>query len=92
MNLGLPLLLIPMFGDQPANAEMAQAAGVALVLEPSTITPEAVRDATYALLNESRRQQFSALQQDIARLPPVERAVGWFEQIAGDRAPISPGT
>ena len=27
INLGLPLLLMPMFGDQPANAEMAEAAG-----------------------------------------------------------------
>ncbi len=89
INLGLPLVLIPMFGDQPANAEMAEAAGVALILQPSTITPAAVREATYALLNDSRRQQFSALRQEIASLPPVERAVGWLERIARDRAPLS---
>jgi UDP:flavonoid glycosyltransferase YjiC (YdhE family) len=88
IKLGLPLLLIPMFGDQPANAEMAEAAGVALILQPSTITPTAVREATYALLNESRREQFSALRQEIASLPPVERAVGWLERIARDRAPL----
>jgi UDP:flavonoid glycosyltransferase YjiC (YdhE family) len=86
--LGLPLVLIPMFGDQPANAEMAHAAGVALVLQPSTITPAAVREATYAVLNESRREQFAALRQEIAALPPVERAVGWLERIARDRAPL----
>jgi len=86
--LGLPLVLIPMFGDQPANAEMAEAAGVALVLQASTITPAAVREATYAVLNESRRQQFSKLQQEIAALPPVERAVGWLERIARDRSPL----
>jgi UDP:flavonoid glycosyltransferase YjiC (YdhE family) len=86
--LGLPLVLIPMFGDQPANAEMAEAAGVALVLQPSTITPAAVREATYAVLNEPRRQQFSKLQQEIAALPPVERAVGWLERIARERAPL----
>ena len=88
IRLGLPLLLIPMFGDQPANAEMAEAAGVALILQPSTITPAAVREATYTLLNESRREQFSALRQEIASLPPVERAVGWLERIAHDRAPL----
>ena len=89
INLGLPLVLIPMFGDQPANAEMAEAAGVALILQPSTITPAAVREATYALLHESRHQQFSALRQEIALLPPVERAVGWLERITRDRAPLS---
>jgi MGT family glycosyltransferase len=88
INLGLPLLLIPLFSDQPANAEMAEAAGVALILQPSAVTPAAVREATYALLNESRREQFSALRQEIALLPPVERAVGWLEQIARDRAPL----
>jgi UDP:flavonoid glycosyltransferase YjiC (YdhE family) len=77
-----------MFGDQPANAEMAEAAGLALILQPSTITPAAVREATYALLNESRREQFSALRREIASLPPVERAVGWLERIARDRAPL----
>jgi UDP:flavonoid glycosyltransferase YjiC (YdhE family) len=91
IKLGIPLLLIPMFGDQPANAEMAATAGVALVLQPSTLTPAAVREAMYTLLNESRRRQFSALQQEIASLPPVERAVGWLEQIARDRAPLSLG-
>ena len=86
--LGLPLLLIPMFGDQPANAEMAERAGVALIIQPSAITPASVREATYALLNESRREQFAALRQEIASLPPVERAVGWLERIARDRSPL----
>jgi UDP:flavonoid glycosyltransferase YjiC (YdhE family) len=91
INLGLPLLLIPMFGDQPANAEMAEAAGLGLVLQPSTITAAAVRDVTHALLNDSRHQQFSDIQQEIASLPPVERAVGWLEQVARDRAALPLG-
>jgi N-glycosyltransferase len=91
VDAGLPLVLIPLFGDQPPNAERAAAAGVARVLAPSEVTPAAVREATRAVLHEpGYRERLAALRAEIAALPPVERAVGWFERIARDRAPLPP--
>ena len=92
VDAGLPMVLIPLVGDQPPNAERAAAAGVARVLAPSEVTPTAVREATRAVLHEpGYRQQIAALRDEIAALPPVERAVGWFERIARDRTPLPPG-
>ena len=92
VDAGLPMVLIPLVGDQPPNAERAAAAGVARVLAPSEVTPAAVCEATRAVLHEpGYRQRLAALRAEIAVLPPVERAVGWFERIARDRAPLPLG-
>ena len=89
IDAGLPLVLIPLFGDQPPNAERAAAAGVARVLPPAEVTPAGVRAATRAVLDEPRyRERVAALRDEIAALPPVERAVGWLERIATDRTPL----
>ena len=91
IDAGLPLVLIPLFGDQPPNAERAAAAGAARVLAPSEVTPAAVREATRAVLDEPRyRAGAAALRDEIAVLPPVEHAVGWLERIFRDRAPLAP--
>jgi len=92
VDAGLPMVLIPLFGDQPPNAERAAAAGVAQVLPPSEVTPDAVREAIRVVLHEpGYREAVTALRHESAALPPVERAVGWFERIVRDRAPLPPG-
>jgi UDP:flavonoid glycosyltransferase YjiC (YdhE family) len=84
-------VLVPLFGDQPANAERAAAAGAALVLRPEELTPAAVPEATRAVLADPRyRAGVAALRREIGVLPPVGAAVGWLERIARDRAPLPP--
>jgi len=50
---GLPHLILPQGADQFRNAETAERAGVALVLEPSEATPGAIARAMARLLDES---------------------------------------
>lgn len=87
IDAGLPLVMVPILGDQPPNAARA-AAGAGLVVPPSELTPAAVREATRAVLTEPRyRAGVAALQAEIAALPPVESAVGWLERLGRDRVP-----
>lgn len=89
INAGLPMVFVPLFGDQPANAECAAAAGAGIVLDHATLTPEAVHDAVYAVLHDERyRSAVKALRREIAALPPHDEAVGWIAEIARTKAPL----
>ena len=90
IDAGLPMVLVPIAGDQPANAGRAAAAGAGILLDPDAVTPEGVRDATRAVLNEARyREAVQALQREIEALPSHDEAVGWIQEVARTRAPIS---
>ncbi len=88
---GLPLVLLPLSADQPANAEAAAAAGVARVLDPARMTPADVHDAVGAVLthpdywHNARR-----LQAEIAALPEFEQGVRLLVQLARTRTPLHP--
>jgi UDP:flavonoid glycosyltransferase YjiC (YdhE family) len=89
IEAGLPMVLVPLFGDQPPNAARAAAAGVGLVVTPAELTPERVREATLAVLGDSSyRDRVAALKQETVDLPPVEAAVAWLERIATEKAPL----
>ena len=59
---GLPLVIVPLFADQPANAKRVAEVGAGLVVEPlregatralpSSIDPGALRDAILAGLQD----------------------------------------
>ena len=86
---GLPLVLLPLGADQPANAEAAQAAGVARVLDPSRMTPTDVRDAVRAVLTQPDYQHHARrLQVEIAALPPFDRGIRLLERLAVIRQPL----
>lgn len=86
---GLPMAMIPLFGDQPPNAEMAAAAGAGIVLDQHTLTPGAVREATTKLLGDpSYRENSQRIRDEALSLPDHREAVGWLEQIARDRSPV----
>jgi MGT family glycosyltransferase len=91
VHAGLPMVLVPLFGDQPPNAECAATAGAGIVLDHATLTPESVRDAVRAVLRDGRyRSAVEALQVEIAALPSHAEAVGWIAQVARTRAPLPP--
>jgi MGT family glycosyltransferase len=89
INAGLPMVLVPLFGDQPANAERAAAAGAGILLDHATLTPQSLRDATRAVLTDPRyRLAIGTLRDEIDALPSQADAVRWIAQIAETRAPL----
>lgn len=86
---GLPMVFVPLFGDQMPNAERAAAAGAGIVLDHATLTSASVRDAARAILSEPRyRDAVRALRDEINALPSHADAVGWITQIAESKAPL----
>ncbi|CAJ1330033.1 unnamed protein product [Effrenium voratum] len=79
LSLGIPLAVVPMFGDQPINAEKVANIGAAVSFrEPlKTLTPESLRRAVSQLLEEDSpfRSAAQGLQRQMASAPGVKGAV-----------------
>jgi UDP:flavonoid glycosyltransferase YjiC (YdhE family) len=79
---GLPSVLIPLGADQMVNADRGAALGVARVLDAVRATPEDVREAVAAVLEDARyRHAAERLRDEIAGLPGPEHAVGLLEAL-----------
>jgi MGT family glycosyltransferase len=97
MSEGLPMLVIPVAGDQPANAARCAALGVARVVPPESRNAERIRAEVRAMLSDpGYRQRSGRTRGEITRLPGVERAVELVERLVQNssvhedwRAPIS---
>jgi len=84
---GLPMVFVPLFGDQPHNAMCAEEAGAGIMLDPVTLTAESVRHATRAVLGERRyRESVQRLRDEANALPDHKQAVHWLEYVAEHRA------
>jgi MGT family glycosyltransferase len=89
IDAGCPMVFVPLFGDQPANAERAAAAGAGIVLDRDALSPGIVREAVRAVLrDEGYRLAVGRLQREIAGLPTHVEAVGWIAEIARTRTPL----
>ncbi|MGW0432272.1 glycosyltransferase [Micromonospora sp. NPDC003197] len=86
---GLPMVLLPMGTDQPANAGRCAALGVAQVLDAVRVTPDGVREAVAAgLADPDSRRAALGLRDEIATLPGPECAVTLLERLHATREPI----
>ena len=86
---GLPMVLLPMGADQPANALRSHALVLGVNLEAIRATPEDVRDAAAAVLADpAYRLAAQRLQTEIAALPEPAAAVGLLERLAIERQPV----
>jgi len=89
LNAGLPMVVIPIFADQPYNAECCAALGVGRVLKPEERTPEAIRAAVRAVLTApSYRESAERVRDEIAALPGPEYAVTLLERLAVEKRPL----
>ena len=89
LTAGIPLVVIPVQGDQPRNAERCADLGVGRVVGPEERTPAAIRAAVRAVLADSAcRTNAQQLREEIAALPGMDHAVALLEQVAVDQQPL----
>jgi UDP:flavonoid glycosyltransferase YjiC (YdhE family) len=70
---GLPHLILPQGADQFVNGATAERAGVAIVLPPPQLTPEAVTAAAARLLDDpAPARRARAVQAEIEGLPDAD--------------------
>jgi MGT family glycosyltransferase len=86
---GLPLVVIPIAADQPANARRCTALGVGRALDVTKVTPGTVREAVRVVLDEPRYSvNAQRLREEMAALPGPEYAVALLAQLAQERQPM----
>uniref|UniRef100_A0A1B6L8F2 UDP-glucuronosyltransferase n=1 Tax=Graphocephala atropunctata TaxID=36148 RepID=A0A1B6L8F2_9HEMI len=81
---GVPMVLIPMFGDQPNNVAHLTATGAAVKLAYDDITKEAVLSALRAVLYDPRYRENAKLLSERFRdrpMSPLDTAVYWTEYV-----------
>ena len=89
LSHGLPLVIVPVFSDQPDNARRCEQLGVAKVIAPSDRTPEAFRDAVRAMLQDpSYRRNAEGLREEMQALPGLEQAVALLKRLATEKRPL----
>ena len=82
---GVPLVILPTAADQPENADRCVAAGVGLALGPSERDPQAVAQATRAVLEDpSYGTAARRLAGEIAAMPVPSAVVPRLEALAAD--------
>lgn len=82
LRAGVPLVIVPQFGDQPAIADAVQASGAGLGLGGRP-DPAEIRKAVERVVGEPAfRIRAKTFMDDIAALPDMSRAVRFFEDVA----------
>jgi UDP:flavonoid glycosyltransferase YjiC (YdhE family) len=89
LEQGLPMVAVPLAGDQPSNARRCSDLGVARVIGPDERTPKAFRAAVREVLHNPRyRENAARLRQEIQLLPGPENAVQLLERLVREGRPI----
>ncbi|XP_030745755.1 UDP-glucuronosyltransferase 1-9-like [Sitophilus oryzae] len=87
VHCGVPVLVMPQFGDQPLNAEAMKAQGAGVLLRLQDATYQSIREAVkQALSPETARnaKELSARFRD-RLVPPLDTAAFWVEHVARHR-------
>ena len=83
LEVGVPMVICPIAGDQRYCAKRCEALGVARVIAPNERSPEAIRAAVRAVLSNSNyRHNADRVRDEMHALPPVRAAIGMLEQLA----------
>jgi MGT family glycosyltransferase len=86
---GLPMVAIPLAGDQFANAARCVALGAARLVVPDDRTPDVIRAATMEIIGNPRyRESAVRLRREFESLPPVESCVSLLEKLVATKGPV----
>jgi MGT family glycosyltransferase len=89
LDAGLPMVILPLGADQPANAASCAALGVALVLDQSARRPDAIRTAVRSVLVDGDYARHAQRVRDaLDGLPGPEHAVSLLERLAQEKQPL----
>jgi MGT family glycosyltransferase len=86
---GIPMVIIPTGADQPDNAQICAAAGVAKVVGPSERMASNIRQAALEVLTvPAYSQNVRRLCEETEGLPGLDYVVGLLERLAVERTPL----
>lgn len=89
LRLGIPLVVIPIGGDQPYSAERVEALGMGRAVSPEERDPATIRARIREVLAEPGfRANAERFSEEMQALPPISHAVSLLEQLARDGRPI----
>jgi MGT family glycosyltransferase len=91
LAVGVPLVVVPIMSDEPYSAERVAALGLGRVVEPPSLTPDSIRAAVRAVLDDpGYRTAAATFRDEMLALPGPDRAVELLCGLAaGDRSPMS---
>lgn len=79
---GTPMVVLPLFGDQPANAMKVHEAGIGVILDLQSLTPIEVTNAITEVLRNPRYTENAARVSKLIRhrhVTPTDEACDWIE-------------
>nr|QVG59853.1 UDP-glucuronosyltransferase [Nilaparvata lugens] len=80
----VPIIGIPMYGDQGTNVRAFEASGAGVFLSYSTINKQSFKQALQAVVNDKRYKENARRMSNAYReriLPPLDTAVYWTEYV-----------
>ena len=83
LAFGVPMVVVPLFADQPYNAARVAAVGAGIAVEadrPALVLAEALRRV---LCEDSYRHNARLIADEIDALPPVSQSVPFLEALIG---------
>ncbi|XP_057668109.1 UDP-glycosyltransferase UGT5-like [Diorhabda carinulata] len=83
--VGIPILALPVLGDQKINAAKAESLGIGLGLSITDLSEDTFRNAVIDILNNPKYSENVKRRSEILRdrpIPPLDLAIYWIEYVA----------